>query len=89
MLSMDKIADCIGREYQSRSSSESAEVLTSLARRMADTLEDPREREAFLSTASMSGLDCEDTDHGHVGHFSRLGGTWWCDTCDSPYCELA
>lgn len=25
----------------------------------------------------------------HVGHFSRLGGTWWCDTCDSPYCELA
>ncbi len=25
----------------------------------------------------------------HTGHFSRLGGTWWCDTCDSPYCELA
>jgi len=25
----------------------------------------------------------------HVGHYSRLGGTWWCDTCDSPYCELA
>jgi hypothetical protein len=25
----------------------------------------------------------------HVGHFSRLGGTWWCDTCDSPYCDLA
>lgn len=25
----------------------------------------------------------------HTGHFSRLGGTWWCDTCDSPYCEQA
>jgi hypothetical protein len=25
----------------------------------------------------------------HVGHFSRLGGTWWCDTCNSPYCEQA
>ena len=28
-------------------------------------------------------------DEPHVGHFSRLGGTWWCDTCDSPYCDLA
>jgi hypothetical protein len=25
----------------------------------------------------------------HRGHYSQLGGTWWCDTCDSPYCELA
>lgn len=25
----------------------------------------------------------------HEGHFSTLGGTWWCDTCNSPYCELA
>lgn len=25
----------------------------------------------------------------HQGHFSRLGGTWWCDTCNSPYCDLA
>jgi hypothetical protein len=25
----------------------------------------------------------------HKGHFSQLGGAWWCDTCDSPYCELA
>lgn len=24
----------------------------------------------------------------HVGHFSRFGETWWCDTCNSPYCEL-
>lgn len=28
-------------------------------------------------------------DVPHVGHFSRLGGTWWCDTCDSPYCDRA
>lgn len=25
----------------------------------------------------------------HVGHWSRLGGTYWCDTCDSPYCDEA
>jgi hypothetical protein len=25
----------------------------------------------------------------HTGHFSHLGGTWYCDTCDSPYCDLA
>lgn len=24
----------------------------------------------------------------HQGHYS-LFGTYWCDTCDSPYCELA
>ena len=28
-------------------------------------------------------------DAPHTGHYSRLGGTWWCDTCNSPYCELA
>jgi hypothetical protein len=28
-------------------------------------------------------------DRPHVGHFSRLGGTWFCDTCNSPLCELA
>lgn len=25
----------------------------------------------------------------HVGHYSRLAGNWYCDTCDSPYCDLA
>lgn len=24
----------------------------------------------------------------HVGHWS-IFGTYWCDTCNSPYCELA
>lgn len=24
----------------------------------------------------------------HAGHFSTLGGAWWCDTCKSPYCDL-
>lgn len=24
----------------------------------------------------------------HTGHWS-LFGTYWCDTCNSPYCELA
>jgi hypothetical protein len=25
----------------------------------------------------------------HTGHWSSLGGTYWCDTCDSPLCDLA
>ena len=28
----------------------------------------------------------DDDDAPHLGHWS-LFGTWWCDTCDSPYCE--
>jgi hypothetical protein len=28
-------------------------------------------------------------DAPHTGHYSHISGTWWCDTCDSPYCELA
>jgi hypothetical protein len=28
-------------------------------------------------------------DEQHTGHYSRLGGTYWCDTCNSPYCDLA
>jgi len=28
------------------------------------------------------------SDTGHIGHYS-LFGTYWCDTCSSPYCELA
>jgi hypothetical protein len=30
-----------------------------------------------------------DADNSHTGHWSKLSGTYWCDTCDSPYCELA
>lgn len=25
----------------------------------------------------------------HVGHHSRITGVWYCDTCDSPYCDNA
>lgn len=25
----------------------------------------------------------------HVGHRAPFTGAWYCDTCDSPYCELA
>lgn len=59
------------------------------------------ERVAFMD-AMQRGLE-EDTDYydqapeeeeddpdvPHVGHFSQLGGTYWCDTCNSPYCERA
>lgn len=30
----------------------------------------------------------EPVDEPHTGHYS-LFGTYWCDTCDSHYCELA
>lgn len=25
----------------------------------------------------------------HIGHRAWLGSGWWCDTCDSPLCDLA
>jgi hypothetical protein len=25
----------------------------------------------------------------HVGHVLHFTGAWYCDTCDSPYCDLA
>lgn len=28
-------------------------------------------------------------EYRHTGHNSHFGGTYWCDTCNSPYCELA
>jgi len=24
----------------------------------------------------------------HEGHYGHFTGAWYCDTCDSPYCEL-
>jgi hypothetical protein len=50
------VADAIAWEYQCWSSEEAGEVLASLARRIGDAIEDEREREAFFSTATMSGL---------------------------------
>lgn len=32
--------------------------------------------------------DQQRDENGHRGHWSTFG-TYWCDTCDSPYCELA
>ena len=28
-------------------------------------------------------------DTPHVGHRTRFTGAWYCDTCESPYCDLA
>lgn len=81
------IADTFNHEYQSRAGDEPVhDVLASLAQRIAAHIADPAERAGFIETASMSGLDVQAP---HVGHFSHIGGTWWCDTCNSPYCELA
>lgn len=35
------------------------------------------------------GFWVADEDAPHVGHYSRLGGQYWCDTCNSPLCDLA
>jgi hypothetical protein len=32
---------------------------------------------------------CTEDGEQHVGHVVRFSGTWYCDTCDSPYCDLA
>jgi len=34
-------------------------------------------------------VDDDEPVEPHVGHWSRWGGAWWCDTCNSPYCDLA
>lgn len=31
----------------------------------------------------------EPEGEAHVGHRSHITGAWFCDTCNSPYCELA
>jgi hypothetical protein len=31
----------------------------------------------------------DEPDERHFGHTSRLTGAWFCDTCNSPYCDLA
>ena len=57
MLDTRLVADTFNHEFQCRSSAESAEVLASLAQRIAETITDPREREAFVDVATMSGLE--------------------------------
>jgi hypothetical protein len=44
------------------------------------------ERERLESNAE--ALELAREAEPHEGHFS-LWGSWYCDTCDSPYCELA
>lgn len=41
-----------------------------------------------LETAWLTLAELDETVP-HVGHWSRLGGIYWCDTCNSPYCDLA
>jgi len=42
----------------------------------------------LLKPAGWDGIEPQE-DEQHQGHFSRLAGNWYCDTCDSPYCDLA
>ena len=36
-----------------------------------------------------AGEDIYELATPHEGHVSRFTGAWYCDTCDSPYCERA
>lgn len=48
------------------------------------------ERRGFPVTPLVDGDDeGEYVYPPHMGHYSRLGGAWWCDTCNSPYCDRA
>lgn len=59
--------------------------------------EDPRECEN-CGSEMLEGFgdisEAEERSHellmtrNHVGHFS-IWGSWYCDTCESPYCILA
>lgn len=53
MLDTNLVADLINREYQSGTDEV---TLASLARRIAETIEDPYEQEGFLDYVTMSGL---------------------------------
>ena len=33
--------------------------------------------------------DVETDEEPHIGHWPRFGGGWFCDTCNSHYCDLA
>jgi hypothetical protein len=50
------IAGALTYEHQCWGSEESATVLGHLAARIAGMIEDPRERDAFVDAATMSGL---------------------------------
>ena len=62
------MADCFNHEHQSRSSDESADVLASLARRMASCIEDRADRDGFVDVATMSGLRNVDPFEEKVRH---------------------
>ncbi len=47
----------------------------------------PEYDEAARQDVERSHADTADVPH--AGHYSRLTGAYWCDTCDSPYCDLA
>ncbi len=49
-----------------------------------DTAEDLRHHEEWVR----ENHNVKTYSVGHVGHWSTFG-TYWCDTCNSPLCDLA
>lgn len=44
---------------------------------------------AMPGTHICDWCDSQADEPPHLGHFTRLTGDWFCDTCNSPYCDLA
>lgn len=55
--SLTYLSSCLASEWQCHSSAEASTALVHIAARIANGIEDPRERAAFLSDAGMSGLE--------------------------------
>lgn len=75
---------------------EKHEVTEKLAEKTERTVQDVAADLAYIAGdhADMSDRDVivtfySEHDLPHEGHMPRFGGGWYCDTCDSPYCELA
>lgn len=53
------------------------------------TWDPDEERACYYAHQAPCRFDRGASEPPHTGHFSHLGGTYWCDTCNSPYCDLA
>lgn len=48
-----------------------------------------RECEHMVEDQVVCGCYCHPAEAPHAGHVTRFTGAWFCDTCNSPYCDLA
>jgi len=56
--------------------------------RFHEEVEQAQEHQSNLPTTRHHYARIDRQEPAHIGHMSTFGA-WWCDTCNSPYCELA